>query len=137
VTDTRTIVRDLYDAYGTGDGPRVAQFLHDDIDWVIYAPVDIFPFAGVRHGRQAVLSALADLASNYILRSYRPEIMIVDGDRAAVMSDVHFVQKSSGRAMRFRLANFLRFQDGRVIEFREFIDTFDAVEQAIGRELSL
>jgi ketosteroid isomerase-like protein len=137
VTDTRTIVRDLYDAYGRGDGPGVARFLHDDIDWVIYAPVDIFPFAGVRRGRQAVLAALADLATTYVLRSYQPEIMVVDGDRAAVMSDVHFVQKSSGRALRFRLANFLRFADGLVIEFREFVDTFDAVEQALGRELAL
>jgi ketosteroid isomerase-like protein len=137
VTDTRSIVRDLYDAYGKGDGPRVAQYLHDDIDWVIYAPVDVFPFAGVRRGRQAVLAALADLGANYLLRHYVPEIVLIDGDRAAVMSDVHFVQKSSGRAMRFRLANFLRFQDGRVIEFREFVDTFDAVEQALGRELAL
>ncbi len=137
MTDTRTIVRELYDAYGKGDGPRVARLLHDDIDWVIYAPVDVFPFAGVRHGRQAVLGALADIGATYLLRSYQPEIMLVDGDRAAVMSDVHFVQKSSGRALRFRLANFLRVENGRVIEFREFIDTFDAVEQALGRELAL
>ncbi|MGN6569957.1 MAG: nuclear transport factor 2 family protein [Pseudolabrys sp.] len=137
MSDTRAIVRELYDAYGKGDGPRVAALLHDDIDWVIYAPVDVFPFAGARHGRQAVLAALADIGANYILRSYQPEVMIVDGDRAAVMSDVHFVQKSSGRAMRFRLANFLRLDGGRVIEFREFIDTFDAVEQALGRELAL
>jgi ketosteroid isomerase-like protein len=137
VTDTRTIVRELYDAYAKGDGARMAQFLHDDIDWVIYAPVDVFPFAGVRHGRQAVLGALSDIAASYLLRSYLPEVMLVDGDRAAVMSDVHFVQKSSGRAMRFRLANFLRLENGRVIEFREFVDTFDAVEQALGRELSL
>ena len=137
MTDTRTIVRELYDAYGKGDGLRVAQFLHDDIEWVIYAPVDVFPFAGVRRGREAVFGAMADIAANYLLRSYLPEVIIVDGDRAAIMSDVHFVQKSSGRALRFRLANFLRVVDGRVIEFREFIDTFDAVEQALGRELAL
>jgi hypothetical protein len=28
-------------------------------------------------------------------------------------------------------------QDGRLVEYREFIDSFDAVEQALGRELQL
>lgn len=104
---------------------------------MIYAPVDVFPFAGVRHGRAAVLETLASIAAGYTLESYRPEIVIVDGDRAAVMSDVHFVQKATKRSLRFRLANFLRFSDGRLIEFREFANTFDVVEQALGRELAL
>ena len=46
----------------------------------------------------------------------------------------------SGRAsgiLRVRLANFLRFRDGRLIMFREFFDSFDAVEQALARELQL
>jgi ketosteroid isomerase-like protein len=71
------------------------------------------------------------------VESYKREIVIVDGDRAAVMSDVTFKQRATGRILRFRVANFLRFQDGRVIEFREFIDTFDVVEQALGHELQL
>ena len=63
--------------------------------------------------------------------------MIVDGDRAAVMSDVSFLQRATSRVLRFRMADFLRLQDGRVIEFREFANSFDLVEQALGRELPL
>jgi ketosteroid isomerase-like protein len=37
--------------------------------------------------------------------------------------------------LRLRVANFLRLAGGRLIELREFIDSFDAVEQARGREL--
>jgi len=61
--------------------------------------------------------------------------MVVDGDRAAVMSDVAFKQRSTSRTLRFHLANFLRFRDGKLIEFREFANTFDLVEQALGRML--
>ena len=39
--------------------------------------------------------------------------------------------------MRFRIANFMRFQDGKLIEFLEFVNSFDVVEQALGRELAL
>ena len=114
---------------------RVAALIHDDIDWVIYQPIGLFPFAGPRRGREAVLQALVAIGEQYALQSYEPEIMIVDGDRAAVMSDVSFVQRATNRILRFRVADFLRFKDGRVIEFREFANSFDVVEQALGREL--
>jgi uncharacterized protein len=136
-SDTRATVREIYDAYARGDAERVASLLHDDIDWVIHEPVGVFPFAGPRRGRDAVMQALAAIAEQYALQSYKPEIMIVDGERAAVMSDVSFVQRATNRVLRFRVADFLRLQDGRVIEFREFANSFDLVEQALGRELSL
>ncbi len=134
---TRALVGELYDAYARLDFERVAALIHENVDWVIYGPVEIFPFAGPRHGKAEVLKALGGIAEKYQLKTYMPEIIIVDGDRAAVMSDVSFIQRDSGRTLRFRLANFLRFQDGRVIEFREFANTFDVVEQALGRELRI
>ncbi|HEX3709203.1 MAG TPA: nuclear transport factor 2 family protein [Pseudolabrys sp.] len=137
MADTRTTVRDLYDAYSRRDFERVAALIHDDIDWVIYAPVGVFPFAGQRHGRNAVLAALGGIAEQYALESYLPEIIIVGDDRAAVMSDASFTQRATNRILRFRVANFLRIQNGRMIEFREFVNSFDVVEQALGRELPL
>ena len=54
-------------------------------------------------------------------------------DRAAVLSNAAFLQRATNRVLRLRLVNFLRFQDEKIIEFREFSDTFDTVEQALGR----
>src|SRR5450631_2098395 len=72
--DTRAIVRELYDAYGRRDFERVAALIHDDIDWVIYAPMSVFPFAGPRHGRAAVLAAMAAIAKTFALESYQPDV---------------------------------------------------------------
>ncbi len=134
---TRETVRDLYDAYARRDFERIAALLHDDIDWMIYAPVPVFPFAGPRRGRAAVLQAMGGIAEQYAVESYTPEIVLVDGDRAAVVSDASFRQRATERILRFRVANFLRFEDGQLIEFREFLNSFDAVEQALGRSLKL
>lgn len=57
--------------------------------------------------------------------------------RAALMSDVSYRQRSTGRALRIRVAGFLRWQEGHLIEYLEFVDSFDAVEQALGRKLQL
>jgi ketosteroid isomerase-like protein len=134
---TRAAVSDLYAAYARGDADRVAQLIDDDVDWIIYGPMQIFPFAGHRRGKVAALEALAAIAKEYVLEDYTPKMMIVDGDHAAVMSDVAFTQRSTERTLRFHIANFLRFRDGRIVEFREFANTFDLVEQAIGRTLSI
>lgn len=129
---TRAAVTELYTAYANRNFERVAELIHEDIDWIIYGPVQIFPFAGQRNGRNAVLEALGGIAREFALERYEPQVVIVEGDRAAVISDVAFKQRSTGRVLSMRLANFLRFRDGRVIEFREFANTFDLVEQALG-----
>lgn len=134
---TRAAVKDMYSAYAKGDVGRVALLLHEDIDWIIYGPVSVFPFAGVRHGRAAVLEAMAAIGAAYQLESHKVEQTIIDGDRAAVLADLGFKQRATGRSLRFRVANFLRFDDGRLIEFREFADSFDLVEQALGHTVEL
>jgi ketosteroid isomerase-like protein len=136
-SETRATVEALYDAYGRRDPGRVAALRHENIDWVIFGPVGIFPFAGPRHGAAAVLDALATIAKAFQLESYVPEIVIVEGDRAAVMADVSYKQRATGRTLRIRVADFLRVRDGRVIEFREFFNSFDMVEQALGREIEV
>ena len=134
---TRSLVRDLYDAYARGDGERVAAMIHDDVDWVIHGPVQVFPFVGSRRGKAEALDALAAIAKDYALERYEPEVIIVDGNRAAVMSNVAFSQRATNRTLSFRVVNLLRFREGRLIEFREFSDTFDVVEQALGRWLAV
>ena len=135
--ETRAAVRAMYDAYRRGDPEAIAALLDDDVDWIIYAPVQVFPFAGSRRGKPAVLQTLGGIAKDYELQRHQEQIVIVEGDRAAVTAEVAFTQRSSGRLIRMRVANFLRFRDGRLIEFREFNDTFDAVEQTLGRWLDI
>ena len=130
---TRVAVKTLYEAYAARDFDRVASVIHEDIEWIIHGPVQVFPFQGPRRGKAQVLDVLGAIAKDYELERYVPEIVVVEGDRAAVMSDAAFRQRATNRTLSLRLADFLRIRDGRVIEFREFTDTFDAVEQALGK----
>jgi len=133
----RTTVRRLYEAYVRGDVDRVAAMIDDDIDWVVYGPIHIFPFEGARRGKRAVLDVLAAISTEYELRRYDPLVIVADAERAAAMSDTSFVQRSTGRMLRFRIANFFRFSEGRIVEFREFSDTFDVAQQALGKEIDV
>ena len=103
---TRAAVIDLYAAYARGDGERMAALIDDDVDFVIHAPPQVLPFAGHHHGKGAVLEALGRIAKDYLLESYVPPVIVVEGDHAAVMSGVAFTQRSSGRTLRFHIADF-------------------------------
>jgi ketosteroid isomerase-like protein len=70
------------------------------------------------------------------LVDYQVCVKLVDGDRAATLSESQMVQRATGRTIRSRIAGFHRFSDGRLIEYRGFVDSFDAVEQVLGRELT-
>ena len=81
---TRAAVTNLYAAYARGDGARMAALIDDDVDFVIYGPLQVFPFAGHHRGKGAVLEA-----------------------------------------------------HGRLVEFREFMNTFEVVQQVLDRQLAV
>jgi ketosteroid isomerase-like protein len=130
--DTRSTVIELHKAYLAGDREKVASMIHDDIDWVIHGPAHLFAFEGPRRGKAAVLETLAAISRQFELKRYEQKILIVEGERAAVLSETAFLQRATGRLLVMQLVNFLRVVDGKIIEFREISDTFDAVEQAVG-----
>ena len=134
---TRATVQELHKAYREGDAERVAALIDDDIDWCIYGPSRVFAFEGPRRGKAQVLDVLAAISQQFELKRHEHEQLIVEGDRAAVLSQVSFVQRATGRTLSIRLINFIRVRDGRIVEFREFSDTFDVVEQAAGTWLQV
>jgi ketosteroid isomerase-like protein len=60
-----------------------------------------------------------------------------EADEAAVIIMVKAMQRSTSRIIQLMFAQFLRFKDGRIMELREFMDSFDAVEQVLGHEIEL
>jgi ketosteroid isomerase-like protein len=134
---TRAALEDILDAFVEGDNDRLAARYHDDIDWLFHAPVAIFPFAGARRGKAEVFKGFALMYQAFRVTGYSVEVKIVDGDCAATMSNAQMVQRATGRIIRSRIAGFHRFHNGRLIEYRGFTDSFDSIEQALGRELSL
>jgi ketosteroid isomerase-like protein len=134
---TRIALDTLLAAFTAGDSDRLAMLYHDDVDWLFHCPVSIFPFAGFRRGKTEVFKGLELFYRDFRITSYEVQSKLVDGDRAAIISDAHSVQRATGRTMRSRIAGFHRFRDGKLIEYRGFTDSFDAVEQILGRELQV
>ena len=134
---TRGIIGKLHSAFMQGDHQQLAKCYDDDIDWTFHAPVSVFPFLGRRIGKAAVFLSLNQLYAGYKVEALAAQLVLADGDRAAVISEVAMVQRTSGRTIRCRVASFYRVRSGRVVEYEGFLDSFDAVEQAFGRYIDV
>jgi ketosteroid isomerase-like protein len=126
----------IYDAFSAGRFDELADMFDENVDFVSNAPVEVFPYLGHRVGRAAVLDALAAVHREFDEVKFIPIRMTVEGQTAALIVSIGLRQRASGRHIRLSAAHFLQFRNNRVVEYRAFLDTFDAVQQVLGRELA-
>ena len=134
----RAVVEAFYKAYAARDAEKIAEFLHDDVEWTISGPVDVLPFCGTHRGKAAVLDLIERLVPEvFRVFSFVPDAILVDGDQVATLNRLSAKRTIDGRVISYRLAHFLRFRDGKVIENLSLLDSFDAVEQVLGHPLTV
>ncbi|HZQ13063.1 MAG TPA: nuclear transport factor 2 family protein [Pseudolabrys sp.] len=134
----RSVVEGFYKALATSDFTALAPYLADDVTWTISGPVDILPFCGQRHGKAVVLKLLdRDIPAFLEKRRLVPSVMLVDGDRASVFGRLTASRGDIGRRISYRIAQFIRFENEKAVDYVSLIDSFDAVEQVLGQQLTL
>ncbi len=133
----RAAIRDLQDAFRKNDYARIAARFHDDIDWVFHGPISIFPEIGLRRGKIAVFQTFAALNGRYRFERHVTDHLIAEGDSAAGVAEVGLVQRNTGRTITCRIASFFRVTNGLVTHYRGFTDSFDVVEQVLGKVIPL
>lgn len=132
----RVVVEAFYKALAACDFQALDPFLADDVVWTISGPIDVLPFCGQRSGKAVVLKLLdRDIPALLEKRRLIPAAMLVDGDRAAVFGKLTASRGDIGRKISYRIAQFVRFRDEKVVDYMSIIDSFDAVEQVLGHSL--
>jgi ketosteroid isomerase-like protein len=136
-TSIRPIVEAFYRASAERDVERVMSFIAEDVDWLVQGPVDVFAFFGQRHGKAAVLEGYRELDRKLQITGYQVETLLVDGDRAAALIRLTSIVRASGKVMSVRTSQFSRFHDGKIVEMHGILDSYDMVEQTLGRAFDL
>jgi ketosteroid isomerase-like protein len=135
---SRKTVTDFYAALASRDADRIASFVADQVDWLIIGPVEFLHFCGQRRTRAEVHEVFARLVPEILdVTSYDQDYVLVDGDLVAALGRLTAIQRRTRRVVSFRLAHFMRFRDDKIVEYRSLIDTLDAAEQMLGREVDL
>ena len=135
---TREHIESFRRARLTRDARQIEPFIDDDVDWFATGPIELLQFCGHRIGKAAVLECITRLEPS-ALKVLRSELttLLIDGDRAAFLGRIVAVQPGTGRTITYNQVQFMRFRNGKIVEYRAIMDTLDAAEQMIGHPLAL
>jgi ketosteroid isomerase-like protein len=129
--------RALHRAINERQHDDLEAVIDDDVDWAIYGPIDMFPFLGARRGKEAVLEVIRQIADNVRVRRFDRESIMLGVESAASMLRYSLTMLDSDKPISLRIAHFAQFKAGRLRSMRVLVDTFDLVEQALGRPIHL
>jgi ketosteroid isomerase-like protein len=132
----RSLVDRFYKVYAVRDIDKVAEFLDDDVEWAISGPVEYLRFCGTHRGKDNVIDLLRHQIPA-VLRtfSFVPESILVDGNQLAMLHRQSSRRTVDNRVINFRVANFIRFRNDKVVQNLSLLDSFDAVEQVMGHRI--
>jgi len=136
-TTLRPIVEAFYKASADRDIETAIAFIDDDVDWLVQGPIDVFAFFGQRRGKAAVIEGYREIGRRLDITGYTVESLLVDGDRTAALIRLTAIVVATGKVMSIRTSQFARFRAGKIIEMRAVVDSYDMVEQALGRPLDV
>jgi uncharacterized protein len=132
----RQRVLKFLDAFYSGDIEGAEACCDEELDSITYAPIELFPHLGHKHGRDWVEQAIRTQQERYSSRKYDIKLLAVDGDNVATMQYVSLRKRSDDRVVHLESAEFFTLRDGRILIHRSFFDSFDFVQQLLGKDLT-
>jgi ketosteroid isomerase-like protein len=129
--------RALHRAINERQFADLETLIDEDVDWAVYGPIDMFAFFGARHGKAAVIDVIRRIADNVRVHRFDRESIMLGADSASSMMRYSLTALDTNKPISLRLAQFAQFKAGRLVSIRVLVDTFDLVEQALGRPIHL
>lgn len=121
-------IQHIYEAFGRGDVPAIADRMSDDLDFGFEVKDSDVPWHRPVRGRAELSRFFGALAENLEFDAFRP-LFFVAGD-AAVFVHLHLEYRirKSGRRVEGDQVHLWRFDDrGRVTWMRHFEDTAQVI----------
>ena len=123
------VVRRLYAEFNRSGRPEL-DILDPAVVW--YQPDEIGGGKGSYHGHEGVLRAVGEMQATFDHFQAVPEQFIeVGGDRILVLARHRGTGRGSGVPVDAPVGHVLTLRDGKVIEWRAYLDRADAL-QAVG-----
>lgn len=115
------LARSGYEAFARGDVAAVVGLMDSSIVWY---EAEALPYGGVYHGPDAVLeNVFQAIARDWEPFAAAPREYIAAGSHVVVLGEYRGTHRASGRSFEAPFAHVFRFEDGRIVEFRQFTDT--------------
>jgi ketosteroid isomerase-like protein len=132
----RQRVLKFLDAFYSGDIEAALACCDEDFDSIAYAPIELFPHLGHKHGKHWVAESIRTQQKRYSSRKHEIKFLSVDGDKVATIQFLSLRKRNDDRVVHLEVAEFFTLRGGRILVHRSFFDSFDFVQQLLGQDLT-
>lgn len=133
--DLTGIMAAAYAAYGEGDADPFFSLIANDAVIRFAAPTEVFPFAARRRGPAGAREAIGQILTAYEWLAFWAHELIAEGDMLVALTGGRIRHRPSGRETEIHLADLIRFDGGKIVEFVEFFDTAGLADWSSGGNL--
>ena len=116
------IIQKGYEYFGAGDIEGLLSLFADDISWTV-PNIENAAFGGSRKGNKAVTEFFGQLADAEDFDRFEPLEFIAEGDKVVVLGETSATVKGTGKNYDTEWVHVFHLRDGKVTEFKEFLDT--------------
>ena len=103
------LLMDFLNAFYAGDVERALTYCDDEIDFLCYAPIDILPHLGHKHGKTEMLATWKTLHERYASMRHELPFIVAENDKAAVIIRVYFRKRIPTGSCNSTSPIFIRF----------------------------
>lgn len=118
----REIVAETLRRWAAQDVESAFEFVADDVVYVLYLDEDLAPFAGVRHGREAMMEAFYQMIEHYDYLKWEQVIVGAEGDVVRAQTQFRLHHRRTGTDLEGSMRTVMTMRDGLMVRCEEFLD---------------
>lgn len=126
------LVQAAYEAFGKGDIPAILAMVTDDVTWQTTGPMAACPCFGPRKGKPAVGEFFKIVNETWEFTEFKPMTFSPSGDKVFVLGHYAMKVKKNAKPVASDWIHIFTIKDGKVTDFKEFMDSAALAEGAKG-----
>jgi ketosteroid isomerase-like protein len=127
MNDNIKIIKKLYELFGKKDITGILELLSEKVEWG--EPDNPYnPPAGTRYGHSGFLEWAKIGREAEDILALEPKRFLCDTDSVAVIGYVKCLAKPTGKIYETDFVHFAVIENGKIVKFQEFFDTYLAGE---------
>jgi ketosteroid isomerase-like protein len=118
----REIIAEVLRLWSAQDVESAFAYVADDVVYALYIDEDLAPFAGVRHGREAMMAAFYQMIEHYDYLKWEQVIVGTEGNVVRVQTQFRLHHRRTGTDLEGSMRTVMTMRDGMMVRCEEFLD---------------
>jgi ketosteroid isomerase-like protein len=120
--DAREIVVEVLKRWAAQDVESAFAYVAEDVVYALHFDEHLAPFAGVRHGREAMMEAFYQMIEQYDYLKWEQVIVGAEGGVVRIQTQFRFHHRRTGTDLEGSMRTVITIHDGMMVRCEEFMD---------------